>query len=131
MAELEVFRDRVRRVVAGERWVVDGNYSKVRDLVWERADTVIWLDYAFPLIFARLLRRTVARVFTGEQLWNGNRERFAEQFLSRDSLFLWAIKSYPRNRVTIPAALAAEEYSHIRVVRLRAPRDARCWLAGR
>jgi adenylate kinase family enzyme len=128
--ELEVFRDRVRRVVDGERWVIDGNYSKVRDLVWERADTVIWLDYAFPLIFARLLRRTVARVFSREQLWNGNRERFAEQFLSRDSLFLWAIKSYPRYRVTIPAALAAEDHSHIRVVRLGAPRDARRWLAG-
>ncbi|HEY2594468.1 MAG TPA: adenylate kinase [Chloroflexota bacterium] len=130
MAELEVFRNRVTRVVAGERWVIDGNYSKVRDLVWERADTVVWLDYAFPLIFTRLLRRTVARVFTGEQLWNGNRERFAEQFLSRDSLFLWAITSYPRYHVTIPAALAGEGYSHIRLVRLRAPRHTRRWLAG-
>ena len=41
----EEFRRRVGDAVAGERWVVDGNYSsKVRDIVWARADTVVWLD---------------------------------------------------------------------------------------
>jgi adenylate kinase family enzyme len=130
MAELEVFRSRVGHAVEADRWVADGNYSKVRDLVWGRADSIIWLDYPFPLIFARLLRRTLARVFTGEQLWNGNRERFAEQFLSRDSLFLWAIKTYPKYRVTIPAALASAPYAHIRVVRLQTPRRTRQWLGS-
>lgn len=129
-AELEVFRNRVGCVAAGDGWVIDGNYSKVRDLVWGRADTVVWLDYAFPLTFVRLLRRTVRRVRSGEELWNGNRERFAEQFLSRDSLFLWSITTYSRHRRTIPAALAGEAYSHLRLVRLRAPRDAQRWLAG-
>src|SRR5262249_29948937 len=73
MAELEVFRNRVGSAAAGDGWVIEGNYSKVRDLVWARADTVVWLDYSFPLTFVRLLRRTIARVRTGEELWNGNR----------------------------------------------------------
>jgi adenylate kinase family enzyme len=46
-APLEVFRERVSDAIQGERWVVDGNYSKVRDMVWGRADTVLWLDYPF------------------------------------------------------------------------------------
>jgi adenylate kinase family enzyme len=128
MAELDVFRARVERAVAGDRWVVDGNYSKVRDLVWSRADTVVWLDYSFALTFARLLRRTLARVISGEELWNGNRERFAEQFLSRESLFLWAIQTYPRYRVTFPRLLASEAYRHLQVVRFQTPRAADHWL---
>jgi hypothetical protein len=91
---------------------------------------VVWLDYTFALTFFRLLRRTISRVRSGEELWNGNRERFAEQFLSRESLFLWAIQTYPRYRATFPALLASEAYAHMQVVRLRAPRQARAWLAS-
>ena len=128
MAELDVFRQRVANWGSADCWVVDGNYSKVRDLVWERADTVVWLDYSFALTFGRLLRRTLARVLSGEELWNGNRERFTEQFLSRDSILWWAIKTHPRYRATFPALLASDRYGHLRLVRLRAPRQAEQWL---
>lgn len=53
-----------------------GNYGRVRDLLWPRADTIVWLDYAFPLVLGRLTARTVRRAVTGEILWNGNRETF-------------------------------------------------------
>jgi adenylate kinase family enzyme len=128
MAELEVFRARVEQAIAGERWVVEGNYSKVRDLVWGRADSVVWLDYPFALTFGRLVLRTIARIRSKQELWSGNRERFAGQFLARDSLFLWAIKTHRTYRQSIPAALVSEPYSHLGVVRFRAPRDAERWL---
>jgi len=48
-APIDVFRKRVEQSLSGNSWVVDGNYSKVRDIVWSRADTVIWLDYPLPL----------------------------------------------------------------------------------
>ena len=38
------FRRRVAAAAACEGWVIDGGYSKVRDIVWARADTVVWLD---------------------------------------------------------------------------------------
>lgn len=41
----EEFAVAVAQAAAGERWVIDGNYSKlVQPLVWDRADTVVWLD---------------------------------------------------------------------------------------
>jgi len=122
--DLAVFRDRVAHAVCADRWVADGNDSEVRDLVWGCADTVVWLDDSFPLVFARLVRRTLVRVQTGQELWNGNRERWRDHFLSGDSLFLWAIKSYPKHRRTYPALLASPPYRHLRLVRLRSPRQA-------
>src|SRR6185437_925270 len=71
-ASTEVFRQRVKQALRDDSWVVDGNYSKVRDIVWGRADALVWLDYSLGLIYWRLLGRTIGRVRSGKDLWNGN-----------------------------------------------------------
>jgi adenylate kinase family enzyme len=126
---LEVFRERTAQALGGDAWVVDGNYGKVRDIVWSRADTVVWLDFALPVVMGRLLWRTLRRVFSREELWGGNRERFLSQFLSRDSLFLWALRTYWRRRREYPELLERPEHAHLRVVHLRSPGEERAWLA--
>lgn len=127
-APTEVFRQRVAQVVAADRWVVGGNYSKARDLIWPRADTIVWLDYSFPLVMSRLFRRTVKRIVTKEDLWNtGNRESWRTQFFSRDSLFLWAVKTHGKYRNSIDAVLMQPEYAHLHLIRLKSPRETDRW----
>ncbi len=128
-APLAVFRQRVTEALRGASWVTDGNYSKARDLVWARADTIIWLDFALPLVMARLLRRTIMRIVRQDVLWNGCRETVAKSFFSRDSILLWALQTYPRHRKQYPALLAQPEYAHLCVVHLKSPALARAWLA--
>lgn len=129
-APTDVLRVRVASALDGDRWVVDGNYSRARDIIWGRADTVVWLDYALPVVLARLFRRTMKRLVTREELWGGNRESWRAQFLSRESLFLWALQTYGRRRREYPALLASPEHAHLRLVRLRSPGEAREWLSG-
>ena len=119
----ELFRERVKQSLQGDSWVADGNYHQVRDIVWSRADTVVWLDYPFRTIIARLARRTLRRIFTHEQLWNGNQEHIRGLF-TRDSVFLWAIRTYRRRRTQYPVLLDKPENSHLTIVRLRSPREA-------
>lgn len=126
----DVFRQRVAAAVNSDAWVVDGNYAAMRDLVWNRATTIIWLDYPLRVIPWRLLWRTLRCVATGQELWNGNRERLALQFFSRESLFLWALQSHPRQRRQYPALLAEARYRHVNTVRLRSPTATRIWLAA-
>ncbi len=124
----DVFRARAAELVVTPSWVIDGNYGHVRDLVWGSADTWIWLDYPMPLIMRRLLARTSRRIWRKEQLWNGNRETFATQFLSRDSLFVWAWKSHWRRRREYPVRLREPAYAHLDVYRLRTPAESDRWL---
>ena len=119
----DLFQERVKQSLQGDSWVVDGNYHQVRDIVWSRADTVVWLDYPFRTIIARLAKRTLRRIRTHEQLWNGNQEHIRGLF-TRDSVFLWAIRTYRRRRRQYPILFSKPENSHLTVVRLRSPREA-------
>lgn len=128
-AETAVFRRRVIDAIQGERWVVGGNYSKARDVIWTKADTLIWLDYPFPLVVWRLFRRSVRRIVTQENLWNtGNRETWRAQFFSRDSLFLWAVKRHWHYRRWMDAIIKQPEYAHLRLIRFRSPGETARWL---
>jgi adenylate kinase family enzyme len=132
LVPVDLFKERVARAVEGDAWVIDGNYSGrgARDLVWPRADTVIWLDPPLRVIFARLFGRAVRRIRSGEELWpgTGNRETFRNQFLARDSLFWWALKTYRRRRRELPLLLARPEHAHLHVLRLRDSAEAEAWL---
>jgi len=127
-APTDVFRSRVRKAVGMDRWVIDGNYSKsARDLVWERADTVVWLNYSFPVTLYRIVRRTLRRIVTVEECCNGNRESLRIA-LSRDSVIWWVVQTYHRRRAEYPSLLAAMEQRGARTVRLQSPKEADQWL---
>lgn len=126
----EEFRWRVQEAVSGESWVLAGNYGSVRDLVWTRAETLVWLDYPLPLVAWRLLIRTLRRTLTREELWNGNRERFRDQFLLGDSLFVWLLKTHPRYRREYPVLFSEPAYAHLHVIHCRTPQQAEQWHAS-
>ena len=111
-----------------ERWITDGNYSQLRDLIWPRADTIIWLDYPFFPIFYRLLIRSLQRAFLKVELWNGNRERFRDNFLSRDSLFVWLLKSRRKQREKYPIAFKEPKHAHLQVLRFSHPKQTEGWV---
>ena len=125
----DVFRSNVERALSTDQWTVGGNYGSARDIIWKRADTLIWLDYALPMIMLRLVRRTLRRVITREELWAGNRETWKEQFWSRDSLLLFAVQSHHTRRTQFMHDLARPEYRHLTLIRFRRTRETTAWFA--
>ncbi|HEV2368541.1 MAG TPA: AAA family ATPase [Acidimicrobiales bacterium] len=123
---VDEFRRRVREQTEAPAWVVDGNYSAVRDLVWQRADTVVWVDPAQALVMARVGRRTLRRVVTREELWNGNREPWSNLY-SLDptrSIVVWAWTQRAKYRKRYGQAISDPAWSHLEFIRLRTRRDA-------
>jgi adenylate kinase family enzyme len=124
------YRARVAAVADGERWVIDGNYTKVRDIVWARADTVVFLDLPRRTVMRRIILRTLRRVAGRVELWNGNRERWRNFFAldEEESVIVWAWQTHARNRARYVAAMADPSFSHLRFVRLRSPAEVRRFL---
>jgi len=102
---------------------VAGNYSAVCDIVWQRAEAIIWLDYPFHIVFWRLLVRTIRRAVYQEELWNGNREKFwwHLKLWSEESLFHWLFKTYWRRKREYPALFALPENAHLKIIHLKHP----------
>lgn len=115
------FKERVKNAVKADRWIVDGNYGIVRDLVWFRAQAIIWLDYSFTRVFWQLLVRTIRRAIFREKLWNNNIESWKRSFFSKESILLWALKSYPEKKKKYPDLLLKEEKAGRRIFRILSP----------
>jgi adenylate kinase family enzyme len=126
------FRARVEALAAGDAWVIDGNYSAVRDLVWARADTVVWIDLPRPLVMYRIISRTLRRAVLRQELWNGNREPWSN-WLTLDperSIIMWSWTQHAKYRVRYGGAMADPALSHLTFVRLRSPAEVRAFLSG-
>jgi hypothetical protein len=128
---LPVLRERTAAAVAGERWVTDGNKHAVRDLVWPRADTIIWLDYPLVVSLWRLGRRAWWRtsVIRQEASGTGGSRPIAAQLWSAATGVATALRSHRGQRRRYPALLSDPANRHLAVVRLRSPRATRRWLA--
>jgi len=122
------FRELVDQATAQERWIVDGNYRHVRDLVWKRATDLVWLDYSFATVFSRALRRTLRRITTGQLIHNGNRETFRGAFLSWHGIPIWVLRTYWRRRREHPALLTDPHYAHLKVTTFASPPEAAAFL---
>ena len=122
-AELPVneFRQEVTERLEAPRWVVDGNYSAVQDLVWERADTVIWLDLPRRLVMRRVIARTIRRAATRERLWNENREPLTNlyRFDPEKNIIRWTWVNYPKYAARYGDAAQRTANAHLNFIRLR------------
>lgn len=127
----EEFRRRVAAFVAAPCWVTDGNYSAVRDLVWTRADTVIWMDPPRRRVMRQIIWRSLRRAALRAELWNGNRERWANliRMDPMESVVAWAWTRHHTYQQRYEQAMSDPANAHLTFVRLRTPAEVTALLA--
>lgn len=123
-------RELIGREASAEEWIIDGNYTKTRDLVWPRVTLVIWLDLPFRVVYPRTIWRTTRRVITGEEVCAGNRETLSNAVFSRDSMIYYVAKTFWYRRRRIEGLLGEPQYSSIPYMRLRTTREVSEFLSG-
>ncbi len=112
------------------RWVIDGNYSSVRDIVWRRCTAIVWLDYSFVRVFSRALHRTLRRVAIRERVHDGeNRETIRSTLFDVETPLWLVVRTHGKRRREFPELFARPQYRHAAVIQLRAPAAAERFLA--
>jgi adenylate kinase family enzyme len=127
--DVDEFRARVETFADQPRWIVDGNYSHVRDILWPRATTVLIIDLPKRVVITRVIKRTILRILKREELWNGNHESWRNA-LSRDpnrNIILWSWNSHSKYHDVVPRE-AREAVGPERVVVLSDTRSVRRFL---
>ena len=116
------------RIAAGERWVAEFQYRSIRPLFAERAELLIHLDFARPVVMWRVLRRTVRRRVSRSALWDtDNIEPPLHTVLTDpDHILRWSWRGISDYRRTV--AETSRAHPCLRVMRLGSPRSARRWL---
>lgn len=123
----ELQRERFATAVAGDGWVLDTVYSTSLEFVVPRAELIVALDYPRWLSLQRLVRRSVRRAITREQICNGNIETW-RGLVAKDSILRWHFRSFARKRRRIRQWAAAIDGP--RVLLMRWPRDLDRFIAG-
>ena len=130
---LDDFKALITERMAADGWVVDGNYRQaVSDVVWPKADTVVWLDLPRARVMRQVIGRTLRRTITREELWSGNREPLRNLYGwdPKTSIIRWSWTQHQKYVSRYEAAMADPALGHVTFVRLRSRADATAWLAG-
>jgi adenylate kinase family enzyme len=121
------FRGAVLTLATADRWVISGNYTKVRDLLWPRADTLVWLDLPLLQVLWRTTVRASRQWWTGEAVCNGNRQALTALVKPPNSLLGYTLRHHRERQRAWPVALRQPEHTHATVIHLRSSAAVAAW----
>ena len=126
------FLTRIETIASTDGWVIDGNYRTVvvDGPVWQRADTVVWLDLPRPTVMYQITIRTLRRIARREILWNGNREPLRNLWAwdPHKSIIRWAWTQHGKYQERFELAMASPAFAHITFVRLSSRDEVDRWV---
>ena len=106
---------------AADSWVTDGNFDGDRDLLWTRADLIVWLDLPLARVLGKALRRNLDWWLSGARVWGGQRMTLARAWTGARHV----LASHGQKRRAYPGWLAA---CGARTVRLTRSANVEAWV---
>jgi adenylate kinase family enzyme len=128
MADKQEFRKKVAEICKEDRWVIDGNYTKARDLLLARVETILFLHPPLLVSIWRVLKRSLRRFLTQEKLWAGNKETLRGNLLSSNSLLFYALRSHRKRTQQFDQESRDSANRHISFNEFKRPSQIDTWL---
>ena len=129
-ATREDFLPELQRAIGESAWCLDDfGAPESRDLLWQQADVLVWLDLPFGVAFVRAVRRTWRRLRDRVEILPGCRESWLGWARPYHPVFL-ALTTHRRTRKAMEERLRSPEFSHLTVVRLRSDHEVEQFLGS-
>ena len=122
----ETFSQLVSESVKGDTWIIDGSYTSVQEIVWPRAEAIVWLDFSFWVFLSRLIKRSLYRIFIRKKSEKPIKGRY-QPTGERASNYLHVIFTRKQRQKQYFAALYNSKYTHLHIIRLSSPEDVTIW----
>lgn len=119
---------RLDAITNEESWVLAGNYGRTNHITWPKADCVVWLNYPFPVVFRQAIYRTLKRIWTQEDICNGNKETFWKQFFTTDSILYWVIKTHKTNQERYQGRIKEKTFGELPIFEFHDHYEVRNWV---
>lgn len=129
------FHEAINASIRQPRWVMNSNRPFETPQLFERTDTLVWLDYSALRTGARYLERSLSRLRDGERI-SGGHAAPSESFLKVAAQDVyWTASAFIRHRTTMRRAYAAlfdpgGLPAHVTAFRLRAPAETQHFLTS-
>jgi adenylate kinase family enzyme len=120
-------RQAVDRATSAAGWVFDGTPFDVEDIVYARANMVVFLDYSRPTVTWRSWRRAI-RVLTSGRADGPHLPDGPLRWLDPAHPVRWSWSSQPRRRAQLRAVLNSAAVAHAQRHSFTKPRKAARWL---
>ncbi len=115
-SDKEGFIKDVALKISTESWVATGGYLSVRDLLWSRANIIIWLDLPYLTVLKRVVLRSLKRAFSKNETFIGCKENWWD-LLKWDRPIRWAMYSFFERRKSFEKMAKDEKYNHAKIFR--------------
>lgn len=117
----ELWMEKQRKLLLGQCWIVDGNYSGSLHIRLEKADTVIFLDYNRYLCLYRVSKRWISNMGkVRSDMAEGCIEKIDLPFIK----FVWRFPIDSRNKIVNKL----KEYNNVNIISLRSPKETKLFL---
>ena len=119
----EEFDARLEEVLEGDKWIIDGNFSRTMPLRLQYCDTIVYLDYSRWHCLAGMAQRIIANYGKSRPDMGGNcKERFDPEFVK------WIWEYNQLNRVRNYTWLS--QAKHAKTIVLKNRKEVKEFLAG-
>lgn len=123
----ETFALSTIKSIENDSWILDGSYAIVQDIVWPRAEAIVWLDYSGWIVMWRLFKRSLYRIFLRKKSERPGKARIVSAD-KRTQTYLRSVFTHNKRRQQYFATLYKSKNRHLHIIRLCGPKDAEKWL---
>lgn len=122
----EEFRFAVEKLVEKSEWICDGVFYNLADIIWPKADVVIWLDIPLKTTYRQVLSRSLKRIVKRQSKPGGQRETLKTAF-GRNGI-VTKTPHIHRKITSNYEKLVPQYVSDNKLVRLKSRKEVNEWL---